>query len=190
MSATDNVIKTLTEHFDTAMEEGDLDQATVWRFCLDNLNTMQAWMVWRSAQGKSQTTTPPSEDPEPAAKNPSVKNLETATSFYQRDGETLVMVAPSQKNKSYKQQIGRNTAFIFAQTLKDKNPEGFARNDAIALGREDFSLPAYKPLLIIRWLVDAGVLDIGSRGKKMTFTAKDLHDNMTEAWATLSEYPS
>lgn len=194
MSATENVLKTLNDHFDKAMADGDTAEAAIWQFCKDNLNTMQNWMQWRASLSKGTTTapTPPADAPAPTPA-PVVKAPEEdpKTSFYQRGGETLVMVAPGRKpGSSYKQQIERNTAFIFAQTLMDKHDDGFVRSDAVSLGREDFSLPDYKPLLVIRWLIDAGVIDATSRGKTMTFSATDLHDNMKEAWATLSEYPS
>ena len=221
MSAMDTVLETLTKNYDTAMADGNKDEASIWKYCLDILNTTRAWQNWRASliavqvpppepeeapEPESATLTPDPEDapePETATLTPDPEDTPepedapepatpVETKFYQRDaGETLVMVAPTRKSGFYKQQIERDTAFIFAETLHDRFKEGFARADAVKLGQEDFSLPDYKPLLIIRWLIDAGVVDAGNtRGKKMSFVAADLSTEMKAAWATLSEYAS
>jgi hypothetical protein len=120
--------------------------------------------------------------------DPPETQIEAGTTFYQKKDTTLVMVAMSKKNGVYKQQIPKDSLFTYAQALQDKYPNGFTRPDAVQLGRDEFSLPDYRPMMVIRWLVTIGVLTEGRRGKDITFNPVDTMATMLAAWNNLPDY--
>lgn len=129
--------------------------------------------------------------PSPPTKKPTRTKSRTA-SFpkFERDGERLVKIGWSKKNKSsYEHRATKDGVYAFVHHLVGSVTEDkvFLVEDLLPVpdGADGGELPAYQVYLILAWLRQSGAVEKKGRDGYV-FRRADLHDDaVEELWAKL-----